>query len=89
MVCNLRPFRSRLFPKRCLRQSLALYRTLLRLGYPLRIHFGVRKDGNAFIGHSWVTIDGDSVADPTPSALFRTVYSHGSIGDPRQRQIEA
>jgi hypothetical protein len=33
-VSNLRLFHSRLFPQRCLRQSLALYRTLLRFDYP-------------------------------------------------------
>jgi hypothetical protein len=85
LVCNLRPFRSRLFPQRCLRQSLALYRTLLRFGHPLRIHFGVRKDSDALIGHSWVTCDGTAVADTTCSALFKTAYSHGSRAQPSQQ----
>ena len=49
-ICNLRPFRSRVFPKLCLRQSLALYRTLTQMGYPVEIHFGVRKDDNSFPG---------------------------------------
>ena len=33
------------FPKSCLRQSLALFRFLSRMGHPVEIHFGVRKDG--------------------------------------------
>lgn len=77
-VCNLHLFRSRVFPKRCLRQSLALYRTLLRLGHSPRIHFGVRKDGHVLIGHSWVSIDGTAIAD-TSGARFETIYSHRSL----------
>ena len=47
-VCNLRMFRSRIFPKLCFRQSLALYRTLNQMGYPVEIHFGVKKDDKIF-----------------------------------------
>jgi hypothetical protein len=77
-VCNLRPFRSRLFPKVCLRQSLALYRTLVSIGYPAEVHFGVRKDQSELTGHSWVTVDGTPVGDTTDSATFKVIYSHGS-----------
>ena len=80
LVSNLPLFRSRLFPQRCLRQSLALYRTLLPFGCALRIHFGVRKDGAGLIGHSWVTIAGVPVADTSCSPIFKTIYSHGSAG---------
>jgi hypothetical protein len=79
-VSNLPLFRSRLFPQRCLRQSLALYRALLPFGCPLCIHFGVRKDGAGLIGHSWVTIAGVPVADTSASAIFKTIYSHGFTG---------
>lgn len=75
-ICNLRPFRTRVFPKLCLRQSLALYRTLNQMGYPVEIHFGVRKNDNNIIGHSWVTIDGKPVADTTDSAIFKVAYSY-------------
>jgi len=77
-VCNLKPFRSRIFPKLCLRQSLALYRTLTRMGYPVVIHFGVLKDEKGLQGHSWVTVQGKPVADTARSELFKTVYSHCS-----------
>jgi Transglutaminase-like superfamily len=75
-VCNLRVFRSRIFPKPCLRQSLTLYRTLNQMGYPVEIHFGVRKDDKNFQGHSWVTIHGESVADTAPDGHFKAVYSY-------------
>ena len=77
-VCNLRVFRSRVFPKLCLRQSLTLYRALANMGYPVGIHFGVRKDENNLTGHSWVTMEGRPVADTTSSAIFKVVYSHPS-----------
>ena len=75
-ICNLRPFRSRFFPKLCLRQSLTLYRTLRQMGYPVEIHFGVRKDDKTISGHSWVTLAGKAVADTAPSGIFKTVYSY-------------
>jgi hypothetical protein len=78
-VCNLRPFRSRIFPKQCLRQSLCLCRALIALGYPVQIHFGVRKDGRELTGHCWLTIDGKPVADTSDSSTFKPVYSHTSV----------
>ena len=77
-ICNLRPFRSRLFPKQCLRQSLSLYRTLIRLGYPVEIHFGVLKDDKSLHGHSWVTLQGEPLADTVRSGIFKVVYSYPS-----------
>lgn len=75
-ICNLMPFRARIFPQRCLRQSLALYRTLSQMGYPVEIHFGVMKDSKNFHGHSWVTMQGEPVADTARSEVFRVVYSY-------------
>ena len=75
-VCNLRPFRSRFFPKVCLRQSLTLYRTLSQMGYPVEIHFGALKDGEDLCGHSWVTIRGEPLADTARSGIFKVVYSY-------------
>ena len=75
-MSELRLFRSRFFPKRCLRQSLALYRTLCRMGYPVEIHFGAVKNGEDLRGHSWVTLEGASVADTANSELFRVVYTY-------------
>ena len=78
-VCNLKPFRTRVFPKPCLRHSLALYRTLIRLGYPPQIHIGVRKSEGELIGHSWVSLHGQCVADTSDSAVFKSIYSHAPI----------
>jgi hypothetical protein len=77
-ICNLRPFRSRFFPQRCLRQSLTLYRTLTRMGYPVELHFGVYKNGEKLRGHSWVTIEGKPVAEGTRTEIFKSIYSYRS-----------
>ena len=75
-ICNLPPFRSRFFPKICLRQSLTLYRTLSQMGYPVEIHFGALKDGEELYGHSWVTMHGEPLADTARSEIFKVVYSY-------------
>jgi hypothetical protein len=77
-ICNLRPFRSRIFPRQCLRQSLTLYRTLSQMGYPVEIHFGVHKDGSDLHGHSWVTIQGKPVAERSGMEIFKSAYSQSS-----------
>ena len=77
-VCQLRPFRSRLFPRTCLRQALALYFTLTSLGYTVSIHFGILRRGEELRGHSWVTVNGTPVAEAGESSAYRIVYSHSS-----------
>jgi hypothetical protein len=79
-ISSFRLFRSRFFPKLCLRQSLALYRTLTQMGYPMKIHFGARKDGEDLHGHSWVTLNGEPVADTAPNEIFKVLYSYPSGG---------
>ena len=81
-ICYLRLFGARVFPRACLRQSLALYRVLTRMGYPVEIHFGVRKPGDDLLGHSWVTIEGKPVADRTRMDVFKAVYSYPSVSRP-------
>ena len=75
-ISNLGPFHSRIFPKRCLRQSLTLYRTLSQMGYPVEIHFGIHKDGEVLKGHSWVTIQGKPIAERAAIEIFTSVYSY-------------
>lgn len=84
-VCQLRLFRTRLFPLVCLRQSLTLYYTLTRLGYPVTIHFGVRKGKEELLGHSWVTLEGMPVVEGGGSSPYRIVYSYPS-GQPNSGQ---
>ena len=75
-VCHLRCFRPPLFPRACLRQALALYYTLRRMGYPVAIHFGIHKVEEALHGHSWVTVQGQVVAESRPVEVFHEVYSY-------------
>jgi len=75
-VCRLRCFRLPLSPRACLRQALTLYYTLRRMGYPATIHFGVHKAEEALHGHSWVSVQGQVVAEPMPVEAFHEVYSY-------------
>ena len=75
-LCHRRPFRSMLFPKACLRQSLLLYHTLTYLGFLVEFHVGVRKKGEELIAHSWVTFSGKPVADKTSTDSLKIVYSY-------------
>lgn len=56
--------RDRLFLKNtCLRRSLLLYYFLRKNGIEVRIHFGVKKRDGYLAGHSWLTRDGNLLAD--------------------------
>jgi len=75
-VCQMRLFRTRLFPLVCLRQSLTIYYTLTRLGYPVTIHFGVRKGKEELQGHCWVTVKGMPVTERGDSSPYRIIYTY-------------
>ncbi|MCM3905783.1 MAG: lasso peptide biosynthesis B2 protein [Pyrinomonadaceae bacterium] len=75
-ICHSWPFRSALFPKACLRQSLVLYHTLTYMGYPVEFHLGVRKDADKLNAHSWVTFEERTVADRTDIGGLKIVYSY-------------
>jgi len=77
-VCLLRVFSLPVFPKLCLRQSLALFRFLSRIEHPVEIHFGVRKDGRELGGHSWVVLHGRTLGEREPADEFRTIYSYAA-----------
>ncbi len=77
-VAGLGIFRLPIFPRLCLRQSLALFFFLSRMGHPVEIHFGVRKDGRDLDGHSWVSLDGRTLGEREPANAFRTIYSHSA-----------
>jgi hypothetical protein len=56
--------RYRIFQRygKCLLRSLILFRFLRRQGWPVEIHFGVRKttgDLTDITGHSWLVLDGE------------------------------
>jgi hypothetical protein len=46
------------------------------MGYPVTIHFGVHKVEEALHGHSWVTVQGQIVAESMPVEVFHEVYSY-------------
>jgi Transglutaminase-like superfamily len=78
-VCQLRLFRLPWFPRACLRQSLALYYLLCRLGYAVTIHFGVRKEEDLLQGHSWVTVQGVPVVADAVCAGLHVVYAYPPV----------
>jgi hypothetical protein len=91
-MCRQRLFRSRLFPRTCLRQALTLYAVLGRLGYPVAIHFGVAKDGDLLQAHSWVTVHGQPVGEPEVVERWQVIYTaaagHGAGGQGNQRSTK-
>ena len=80
-IASIFEFQSQLFLRSCLRRSLTLYGALTRMGYPARIHFGVRKQGPSFLGHSWVTLYGRPLAETDAPDVFTTVYSYPLSAD--------
>lgn len=56
--------RNRLFLKNsCLKRSLLLYHFLRKHGAEVSIHFGVKKIDGYLAGHSWLTQNGNLLAD--------------------------
>jgi hypothetical protein len=80
-ICRLPLFHLPLFPRACLRQSLALYRVLAHMSHRVEIHFGIHRMGKELQGHSWVTVQGKPVAETSPTEIFRTVYSYPPAPD--------
>lgn len=80
-VSRLPVFTLPVFPKSCLRQSLALFHFLSGMGHPVEIHFGVHKDGTALGGHSWVSLGGHALGEREPAGEFRRIYSYTAAAD--------
>ena len=75
-VSRLSLFSLPIFPRTCMRQSLALYRELTRMGYPAAIHFGIRREGTEISGHSWVTMRGVAIAESRSLQGLTVTYSY-------------
>jgi transglutaminase superfamily protein len=75
-VCRVRLLRVPRVPQRCLRQALALYYTLSRLGYPVTLQVGVHKAGGALQAHSWVTLGGLPVGERGSTQRFTVIYAY-------------
>jgi len=82
-------FRTALFPRECVRRSLSLYRALARMGHPAAIHFGVRRVGTTFLGHSWVTLRGRCLDEPGPPDVFTVVYSYPEPAGAEARPVSS
>src|SRR5262249_37120613 len=52
----------------CLARSLSLFVFLRQLGLPAQHHIGVR--GHPFLGHAWVTVEGEALLEP-PEGMQR------------------
>ena len=76
-IMGRRPWRNLKNP--CLIRSAGLYRLLGRYNMDMRIHFGVRKDGDVLAGHSWITLDGKPFFENQDTCgAFSAVYSYPS-----------
>lgn len=63
----------------CMPRSLILFHFLSGWGYPVCIHFGVRRQGRALAGHAWVDLAGEPIGEAAnPYTLYRTTYSYPS-----------
>ncbi len=60
---------------RCLRRSLALWAWLRLHGVDVEVHLGVRREGQALMGHAWVSRDGHPIAESA-----ELVADHVSFG---------
>ncbi|MHB8792445.1 MAG: lasso peptide biosynthesis B2 protein [Thermoleophilia bacterium] len=71
--------RYRLFQRygKCLLRSLVLFRFLRIQGWPVEIHFGVRKttEGlNDITGHSWLVLDGEPFLEADTHETYSTTF---------------
>ncbi|GBE57319.1 hypothetical protein BMS3Abin01_00231 [bacterium BMS3Abin01] len=67
---------------KCLLRSLLLFRFLREQGWPVEIHFGVRRTGdgkNEITGHSWLVLSGKPFLETESDEYsFVTTYSYPS-----------
>ena len=65
--------------KPCQLRSLAVFALMRRRGLDVRIHFGVRKDDLAMVGHCWVTLSGEQVVEQQdPREIYTETYVYPS-----------
>lgn len=66
-----------IFHPTCLKKSLILYHFLRKAGMNVVIHFGVKKNGCALDGHSWITKNGERLYDNLETVDdFSITYSY-------------
>src|SRR5262249_40074529 len=74
-VSELRIFELPLFPKACMRRSLALYYALRRLAHEVEIHSCVRKDRAGLRVPSGVMLAGGPLGQQTQAA-FQPIFKY-------------
>ena len=63
-----------LFPKKCLRQALTLYRHLIRFGLDPEIWIGVKKQKDDIQGHAWVVMENKILGEKiNPLNLYKPI----------------
>jgi hypothetical protein len=77
-VARLRLFSLPLFPRQCLRESLALYHVLTAAGESPQLLVGVRKDAGSsrLRAHSWVNLKGVPIVRGDCGHGFHVVFRH-------------
>ncbi|GKS57773.1 hypothetical protein YTPLAS18_13000 [Nitrospira sp.] len=61
----------------CFPRSLTLYRFARRLGFPVRFHCGIQKNGQTLDGHAWLSLEGAAFLEPTRHwEGFTVTYSY-------------
>lgn len=74
--------RYRIFQRygKCLLRSLILFRFLRSRGWPVEIHFGVRRTSEGTVditGHSWLVLDGEPFLEAeSQMGSFLTTYTY-------------
>ena len=62
-----------IYRRNCFKRSLSLYYFLSRLGLPVQINLGVRKEEGKLKGHGWLTLQGKPYLEAgVPD--FRVIY---------------
>jgi len=73
-ILNLNPrFRRR---GACLPRSFILYRYARLAGFPAVFFLGVRLEGDATVGHSWVEVHGRHLHDPQAQIPYKVTFSY-------------
>lgn len=63
----------------CYPRSLILFHFLSRWGYPVRLHFGIRREGTRLAGHAWLELDEQPFAETRdPRATYSTTFTYPS-----------
>ncbi len=69
-------------PAPCLERSLAVHRQLGLAGADPTLVLGMGRDGERYVGHAWVEVDGATVVDAASRDAYGTVVRFDGAGVP-------